>query len=130
MPVHITSHSIVIFVEVSASVVDNLDGTYSVTYETLNVNLAGGFVRAYLHAPGGLMANYFGDYFFDTVGPAGYERIDPTIDFDWGYDAPYIGFPLSNFFSIEWSGFITTEYRFFFIFSFHGFFKSQSYLYR
>ena len=75
------------------------------------MNLADAFVRVYLHAPGGLMANYYGDYFFDTVGPAGKERIDPIIDFNWGYDAPYSGFPLSDFFSIEWTGFVATEFR-------------------
>jgi endoglucanase len=52
----------------------------------------------------------FGDYYtgedFDTLV---FSRIDPKIDFKWGYDAPDASLP-NDFFSVRWSGSIEATY--------------------
>jgi len=51
-------------------------------------------VRVHLYTVGGLLANYYTDYDFNYPHDSGENRVDPAIDFDWGYDQkPYDSFP-------------------------------------
>jgi hypothetical protein len=43
--------------------------------------------------PHGLRGDYFADSAFDALGAT---RIDPTINFKWGQDPPYVGDPMPN----------------------------------
>ncbi len=62
--------------------------------------------------PGPWQAEYFGSR--DMNKPARLARVDPVIDFDWGWDAPAEGLP-ANVFAVRWTGTFTFEgglYRF------------------
>jgi len=107
----VDTHSV--YPDVAADITDNTDGTYTARYVTEDANLYEALNVKLVHF-GGLLANYYTDYAFNNVYAVNGENVvDSELSFDWGFGPPLLptdNFPASDYFSIQWVGFLNPPY--------------------
>ena len=100
-----------IYSDINGEIIDNTDGTYKINYVTEIANNYD-ILNVKLINIGGLLANYYSDYSFTNIDIInnGKNIIDNQISFDWGYGSPLNNAQYSDYFSIQWIGYLYPPY--------------------
>lgn len=89
--------------------IDNLDGSYRVSYSTTLANVYE-HINLKLTQSGGLLANYYTDYGFTNKFANGIDLVVSVIDFNWGTSVPLPSFPASDYWSVTFEGHLYPPY--------------------
>eukprot|EP01084_Bolivina_argentea_P055627 101950_1 len=102
------AHSI--YPDITGDIIDNTDGSYTVQYVTTIASVYEA-LAVELIAVGGLLGNYYTDYSFTNLHSIyGENVVDAMVAFDWGHGPPLDNFPASDYFSVQWIGYLYPPY--------------------